>query len=163
MKKKHMKIFESYEIPSENIKNSEINLSHPISFAELREILIQISTILEERTEENVYVVSLSSGKSNSNYALLWSELDETKLYISGCSKEGIINQKTYEKAVAKLESKLYLAFTPLYLSSSTTNSITSPGETTSGHFIDKAKVVFIIIKKQLIKNIIFLIFFTSE
>ena len=66
MKKKHMKIFESYEIPSENIKNSEINLSHPISFAELREILIQISTILEERTEENVYVVSLSSGKSNS-------------------------------------------------------------------------------------------------
>lgn len=107
MKKKHMKIFESYEIPSENIKNSEINLSHPISFAELREILIQISTILEERTEENVYVVSLSSGKSNSNYALLLIELDETKLYISGCSKEGIINQKTYEKAVAKLESKL--------------------------------------------------------
>lgn len=107
MKKKHMEILDSYEIPSENIKDSEINLSHPMSFAEIREILIQISTILEEREDENIYVVSLNSGKFNSNNALLLIELDGTKLYISGYAKEGIINQKTYEKAVIKLKSKL--------------------------------------------------------
>ena len=107
MKKNHKQILKDYEVILEEIQSDEIILSEPMTLAQLREILMQISTILEERIEENIYVISAKSGKAISNGAILVVELVGEKLYISGYAKEGLINQKTFEKIIAKLSSKL--------------------------------------------------------
>ncbi|MDO4731854.1 MAG: hypothetical protein Q4B14_07050, partial [Clostridia bacterium] len=107
MKKNHKQILTDYEIVAEEVKTDEISLSEPMTLAELREVLMQMSTILEEKIEENIYVISANSGKATSNGAILVIELGKEKIYISGYAKEGLINQKTFEKVVSKLKNKL--------------------------------------------------------
>lgn len=107
MKKKHKQILTDYEVVSEKIKNDEIPLFEPMTMAQLREVLMQISTILEEKIEENIYVISANSAKSTSNSAILVIELGKEKIYISGYAKVGLINQKAFEKVVSKLKNKL--------------------------------------------------------
>lgn len=75
-----------------------------VSFKKIGEILLDVSTILEELTSENIYIVCV---KSLFNPAFIAIEIKSEQLYIISYAREGFIKQHTAKKAVDKIKKVL--------------------------------------------------------
>ena len=71
------------------------------SFKKLGEILINVGTVLEEYTEENVYIVCV---RVNCNPATIAVQLRNGRIDLVAYAKEGWIKQRTAQKAVNKIK-----------------------------------------------------------
>ena len=69
--------------------------------------LYDIGTLLEEDTENCIYTASINAGFLNFNRAVLAIKYEKNKLIIKAFAREGLINQKTAEKAINKLREKI--------------------------------------------------------
>jgi len=78
-----------------------------LSFLKLRDILIDIGKIAFEDTENNIYIAEIKGGKFGKNPALVALELNETGLHIVMNSKEGVIDQKTNQDVIKRIENAL--------------------------------------------------------
>lgn len=75
---------------------------HNMSFANLRDSLIGLGTIIDEDFDIHSYVINVPSGIANKNKAVVAVQLYENKLLLVGYAKEGLINQHTASKAIEK-------------------------------------------------------------
>lgn len=74
-----------------------------MSFANLRDCLIGLGTILDEDFDIETYVINVSAGMANKNCAVVVAQLKENELLLLSYAKEGIISQHTAEKAIDKV------------------------------------------------------------
>jgi len=78
-----------------------------MTFANLRDCLIGLGTILEEDFELNSYIVSVPAGIADMNNAIIAIQLTKNELYICGYAPEGLIKQHTAKKAIEKIEKRV--------------------------------------------------------
>lgn len=78
-----------------------------MSFANLRDYLIGLGTILDEDFDLNSYVISIPAGIANMNNAIVAIQLIENELYLLGYAPEGLIKQHTVKQAMEKVEKKV--------------------------------------------------------
>lgn len=78
-----------------------------MTFANLRDSLIGLGTILEEDFELNSYVVSVPAGIADMNNAIVAIQLIKNELYMCGYAPEGLIKQHTAKKAIDKVEKRV--------------------------------------------------------
>lgn len=79
--------------------------SNGISKIKLRDYLMEIGTILEFDEKAGIYVATIKAGIGNKNSAIIGIMMKDKILYIASYAKEGLINQKTSEKAIEKVLS----------------------------------------------------------
>ncbi len=72
---------------------------------QLRDYLMEISTILEADEKEEIYITVINAGFGNKNPAIVGLMLKDNILYIAAYAKEGLINQRTAEKVVKKISA----------------------------------------------------------
>lgn len=72
------------------------------SFRKLGEILINVGTVLEEYAEDNIYIVSV---RVKLNPATVAIQIKNGKIKMVSYAKEGLIKQKTAQKAVDKIKA----------------------------------------------------------
>ena len=75
-----------------------------INLLQLRDTLTYVGDILEENIEKNMYIVAIKAGTLNMNSAIVAVVLEGNRIIVKAIAKEGIINQKTSEKAIKKLQ-----------------------------------------------------------
>lgn len=80
-----------------------------MTFANLRDNIIGVGRILEEDFENSIYVVNIGAGIANMNNAVVAMSLDNGKLHFVGYAKEGLINQRTADKAISQIIERLSL------------------------------------------------------
>lgn len=95
------KILIDYGCPSNALYVKDSFDARGCSFKKLGEILINVGTVLEEYTEENIYIVCI---RINCNPATVSVQLENEKIYLVSYAKEGWIKQKTAQKAVDKIK-----------------------------------------------------------
>lgn len=78
-----------------------------MTFANLRDSLIGLGTILEEDFELNSYIVSVPAGIADMNNAIVAIQLTKNELYMCGYAPEGLIKQHTAKKAIDKVEKRV--------------------------------------------------------
>ena len=78
-----------------------------MTFANLRDCLIGLGTILEEDFELNSYIVSVPAGIADMNNAIVAIQLTKNELYMCGYAPEGLIKQHTAKKAIDKVEKRV--------------------------------------------------------
>lgn len=86
------------------------NKSIPVkdmTFTNLRDSLLGLGKILDEDFDRNIYVINVPAGLGNMNAAMVATQLNGRFVDCLAYSKEGIINQHTAEKAVAKIKKRL--------------------------------------------------------
>ncbi len=74
------------------------------SYHQLRDVLIVKGNILEEVSDEQIYIASIKVGRT---YPILACQLIKNKLYILCTAKEGLIKQDLPQKAILKIKSEL--------------------------------------------------------
>jgi hypothetical protein len=84
-------------IVTRNIETSNL------TFANLRDRIIGLGTILEESFEDSYYVVSVPAGFANKNSAIVLVLWNNNGLTLFSYAREGIINQHTADKAIDKV------------------------------------------------------------
>lgn len=96
------KILIDYGFPS-NASFVEMSFdANGCSFKKLGEILVDIGTILEEYTEDNIYIVYI---RANFNPATIAIQTKNDKINLVSYAKEGWIKQKTAQKAADKIKA----------------------------------------------------------
>ena len=78
-----------------------------LAFLQLRDVLLNIGTILEEDKDNNIYVAVIESGVMNANPCIVVTQLFENKAVMFGFAREGLIKQQTARKAINKLKKEL--------------------------------------------------------
>ena len=82
-------------------------LDKNIEFLLLRDVLLDVGTILEEDIENCTYVAVIESGVLNANPCIVVAQLFDNKVVINGFAQEGLIKQQTARKAINKLKKEL--------------------------------------------------------
>jgi hypothetical protein len=100
------KIKEFIPVKENDIEECDVEIKE-MAFADLRDSLIGLGTILDEDFEINTYVISVPAGLLNMNSAVVALQLDGNDLCMLGYAKEGIIKQHTVKKAIDKVVNKL--------------------------------------------------------
>lgn len=93
-------------ISEDKITNKQI-AAKGITLIKLRDILIEIGTIIEEEIDNNTYVAYLPAGLKKKNTATVVFQLDNDDIKIASFAKEGLIKQHTSEGAINYFEEKL--------------------------------------------------------
>lgn len=94
------------KVREKNLHIQEIK-TKAITFSKIRDLLIGMGTILEEDTENQIYVILIKAGFFNLNSAFVAVQRSKDKIILAGCAKEGLIHQHTAEKAEAKIRKKM--------------------------------------------------------
>lgn len=88
---------EDKKVITDNVRFDDINQM------KLRDYLMEIGTILEIDEKSGIYVELVKCGIGNKNPAIVGMKLKNKMLYIASYAKEGLINQRTAEKAIQKI------------------------------------------------------------
>ncbi len=96
------KIYEYIPNDNNELVEAEYEYSNK-SFESVKNRIIGIATVLEEDSDNQIYVISISAGIANMNGALVVVQLEHDKLYFVSYAKEGLIKQHTAEKAIKRI------------------------------------------------------------
>lgn len=91
-------------VKSKRISEGSKIIEVSISYESLREKLAFSSKIIEEDKLNGCLVVSIKSGWMNRNYSVAAVHTDEKRVLIKAIANEGIINQKSANKAIRIIE-----------------------------------------------------------
>ncbi len=100
------KMKEFIPVKDKGIKERTVSVES-MSFANLRDSLIGLGTILDEDFDVNSYVVNVPAGMANKNSAIIAVQLKDDELFLVGYAKEGLISQHTAEKAIEKVINRI--------------------------------------------------------
>lgn len=94
------------QIEDSQIAEKEMYIDN-ITFKKIRDKIVGLGKILEEDTEKQIYVITVMTGFANMNMAFVGMQLKNNLLIFVGYAKEGLINQHTSEKAIAKVIKRM--------------------------------------------------------
>jgi hypothetical protein len=97
---------DNVEVKTDKLKEDEIDVTH-LSYLQLRDIIWKLGRVVLEQEEQNIYIAAIKAGSAGGNTAYLALKLNKDKLYIVGYAKEGLLNQRTYEKALVRLRKAI--------------------------------------------------------
>jgi hypothetical protein len=93
---------DNINVEENRIREDEIEINQ-LSYLQLRDLIWKIGRVVVELENQGIYIAAIVTGIANRNTAYLAIQHTQKKLQIVGYAKEGIFNQKTYEKAIEKL------------------------------------------------------------
>ena len=76
------------------------------TYKKIRDLIIRFGKIIEENEEEQIYVFTIQSGKLG-NEAVVAIGMQEPDVYIVAYAKEGLIKQRTCERALEQVREVL--------------------------------------------------------
>lgn len=76
------------------------------TYKKIRDLIIRFGKIIEENEEEQIYVFTIQSGKLG-NEAVVAIGMQEPDVYIVAYAKEGLIKQRTCERALKQVREVL--------------------------------------------------------
>lgn len=89
----------------EKIEEKELKVPN-LTFTKLRDNLFKLGKIIEEDKINKIYVVKIRAGKFG-NDVIIAMKLIESKLFLFGYSKQGIIKTNSVQKVFSQIESTL--------------------------------------------------------
>lgn len=75
-----------------------------LSILQIRDLLQLLGNILYEDLEQQIYAASMPAGFGKLNTAVIALHLTDNELHVACYAKEGLLNQKSYEKVFSVLE-----------------------------------------------------------
>jgi len=93
---------EKFRIPENKIINQTLDVKD-FDFKRLHGILLALGGIVFESEDESICLANVKSGFFNMNDAILAVQLIDNKLFVASFAEEGIINQRTAERAIEEL------------------------------------------------------------
>ena len=93
-------------ISEEQINNRLVTVNG-LTLLKLRDILIEMGTIIEEDLDNNIYAAYLPAGFMKKNLVITFFQLSESTLCLASYAKEGAIKQGTVEQAQTNFINKI--------------------------------------------------------
>ena len=72
----------------------------------VRDFFCAKGKVLLEDIDNQVYIANVPAGTFNKNYAVVILKLNKGKLYVFATAQEGLLNQHTCDKAIAKIRKE---------------------------------------------------------
>ena len=93
---------ENMKLRKFNVKQKKLITNCNKTFKQIRDIIVQRGSIIEENEVKQIYVFTIQSGKFG-NHAVVALGLKEKVIYLAAFSKEGLLKQYTCERALKQI------------------------------------------------------------
>lgn len=93
------------KIDLKRVSTGEIEYPEDVdALREIRDALVEVGDILDERLDSGTYIASVKAGVGNANTALVVVLVEGSRCLLAACAKEGLIKQSTAKKTIEKIK-----------------------------------------------------------